>query len=404
MGKEKAGFLTPKAIGNRIKSKGLQKLRWFCQPCEKQCRDENGFKCHCTSEAHQRQLLLVAEDPTKVVNKFSEDFRKTFLAQLKRTKGTKRVLAKAVYNEYIADKEHLHMNSTEWNTLTEFVQHLGREGHCIVDETPKGWFIQFIDRDPEVIARQEHLDKLAALETDEEGRQAKIIEDQIRRDKEAAALRGELLQPEYTELQRSKDDDKVGFALAPKVSGDTSSTLALKKFKDVLAGSAAVASFTPSGNAVPSSGKRPVSMCDQLKAEMEFKRARMATAESEKQALVAIKDHWLHEGIIVKIIHKTLGDGKYYKQKGVIKKIVDVYGAKVELLDMPTTIQLDQEHLETVVPKVGGPVLIVNGPNAGCEGVLDSVNMEKFSASIKLKKNGLVVPHVAYEHFSKLNA
>lgn len=29
---------------NKQKSKGLQKLRWYCQMCEKQCRDENGFK------------------------------------------------------------------------------------------------------------------------------------------------------------------------------------------------------------------------------------------------------------------------------------------------------------------------------------------------------------------------
>jgi len=40
MGKEKAGPLTPKAIANRIKAKGLQKLRWYCQMCQKQCRDE----------------------------------------------------------------------------------------------------------------------------------------------------------------------------------------------------------------------------------------------------------------------------------------------------------------------------------------------------------------------------
>ena len=40
MGKEKAGALTPKAISNRIKAKGLQKLRWYCQMCQKQCRDE----------------------------------------------------------------------------------------------------------------------------------------------------------------------------------------------------------------------------------------------------------------------------------------------------------------------------------------------------------------------------
>ena len=46
------------------------------------------------------------------------------------------------------------MNSTQWETLTEFVKWLGRESHCVVDETPKGWFITYIDKDPEVLARQ----------------------------------------------------------------------------------------------------------------------------------------------------------------------------------------------------------------------------------------------------------
>ena len=44
MGKEKAGPLTPKGISNRIKAKGLQKLRWYCQMCQKQCRDEVNIK------------------------------------------------------------------------------------------------------------------------------------------------------------------------------------------------------------------------------------------------------------------------------------------------------------------------------------------------------------------------
>ena len=35
----KGGFLTPKAIGNRIKAKGLQKLRWYCEMCQKQCNN-----------------------------------------------------------------------------------------------------------------------------------------------------------------------------------------------------------------------------------------------------------------------------------------------------------------------------------------------------------------------------
>jgi len=52
-------------IGNRIKSKGLQKLRWYCQMCQKQCRDENGFKCHLTSESHKRQMMVFGENPDR---------------------------------------------------------------------------------------------------------------------------------------------------------------------------------------------------------------------------------------------------------------------------------------------------------------------------------------------------
>ena len=38
-----------KHLANKMKSKGLQKLKWYCQVCEKQCRDDNGFKCHMVS-------------------------------------------------------------------------------------------------------------------------------------------------------------------------------------------------------------------------------------------------------------------------------------------------------------------------------------------------------------------
>ncbi|VDK41225.1 unnamed protein product [Gongylonema pulchrum] len=77
MGKYEKG--TPKEIANRCKSKGLQKLRWFCQMCKKQCRDQNGFKCHLTSETHQRQLLLFAENSDTYLKEYSEEFENNFL-------------------------------------------------------------------------------------------------------------------------------------------------------------------------------------------------------------------------------------------------------------------------------------------------------------------------------------
>ena len=74
MGKEKQGFLTPKAIANRIKAKGLQKLRWYCQMCQKQCRDENGFKCHTMSESHLRQMEMFGQNSAKFMDEFSKEF------------------------------------------------------------------------------------------------------------------------------------------------------------------------------------------------------------------------------------------------------------------------------------------------------------------------------------------
>ena len=136
MGKAEVG--TPKWIGNKIKSKGLQKLRWYCQMCEKQCRDENGFKCHTSSESHQRQLLLFADNSGKFLDSYSGEFETTFINLLKRCHGTKRVFANAVYQEYIKDKEHIHMNATRWCTLSGFVQYLGSSGKCKIEDTDKG--------------------------------------------------------------------------------------------------------------------------------------------------------------------------------------------------------------------------------------------------------------------------
>lgn len=57
----------------------------------------------------------------------------------------------------------------------------GPAGLCKVDETPKGWYIQYIDRDPETIRRQEELARKKKHDLDDEERSAKFIEEQVRR-------------------------------------------------------------------------------------------------------------------------------------------------------------------------------------------------------------------------------
>lgn len=79
----------------------------------------------------------------------------------------------------IADKHHIHMNSTHWVTLTAFVKYLGKTGKCVVDETEKGWFVQYIDRDPVKLAKLAAAEKRKRAELDEGERQAQLIASQI---------------------------------------------------------------------------------------------------------------------------------------------------------------------------------------------------------------------------------
>ena len=70
MGKHEKG--SAKDIANRSKAKGLQKLAFYCQMCQKQCRDANGFKCHQTSAGHLRMMGILREDTAGIVNDFSQ--------------------------------------------------------------------------------------------------------------------------------------------------------------------------------------------------------------------------------------------------------------------------------------------------------------------------------------------
>lgn len=170
MGKEKPGAFTPKAIANKMKSKGLQRLRWYCQMCAKQCRDENGYKCHTASEAHHRQMKIFMENGGKFISSFSSEFLTGYLDIVRRQFGGKRVHCNVVYQEYIKEKEHIHMNATRWHSLTGLCMWLGKKGICRVDETEKGWFIEYIDRDPEAESRKAGEKRLVKTE-DEINRQ-----------------------------------------------------------------------------------------------------------------------------------------------------------------------------------------------------------------------------------------
>lgn len=184
-----------KHLANKMKSKGLQRLRWWCEICQKQCRDANGFKCHVQSESHVRQMQVVGENPQKYIQNFSNDFQRDFIALLRTSHGEKFIGVNRFYNEYIRDKEHVHMNATKWSSLTEFAKHLGREGIVTVKEDEKdGLCIAWRDTSAAAIKRREEIRELELAEARSGAGEDKILKRMAKRAQEEAEEKARILE------------------------------------------------------------------------------------------------------------------------------------------------------------------------------------------------------------------
>lgn len=366
--------------------------------CQKQCRDENGFKCHINTEAHQRQMLLFGQNTGSYTYQFSKDFFDLFMDILKRQFGTKRVKANKVYQQVIAHKDHVHMNATRWHTLTGFVQWMGKSGICTVDLLDEEWWITYIDRDPETLERQRKAAKKKKMDKDDEDRLLDFIEQQVERDKKRKE--GEEVEdepePKFTELLRENEEDKIKLDMkvfkrpdAPKPLAppakmsrlDNSDTMSERSYK----------STKSSRSDVSTSSKKSA-----LEEIME--------QEERKKEQKNRKDYWLTEGIVVKVMTKSLGSD-YYKQKAVVQEVVDKYRAKIKLLESGEKFKIDQEHLETVIPKVDGRVKVLNGAYRDSFAILKSITLSKFSVTLEIEKGifkGRVISDVPYEDISKI--
>lgn len=184
-------------------------------------RDENGFKCHTQSESHVRQMLLIGEDPRKHISDYSNQFQRDFLLLLRTAHGEKKVHINHFYQEYIANKEHVHMNSTRWPSLTEFAKHLGREGLCRVEDLDKGLHLSWIDNSPEALRRQDAIRKKERQDRGDEEREQKLIQEQIERaelDAEEKATDGG---DEEEKFLRREEGEKIKLSFGPKLKEGT---------------------------------------------------------------------------------------------------------------------------------------------------------------------------------------
>lgn len=214
MPRAEAGSL--KSLNNKMKAKGLQRLRWYCQVCEKQCRDENGFKCHTQSESHVRQMLVIGDNAKKFITDYSTQFQRDFLLLLRTSHGEKKINANHFYQEYIANKEHVHMNATRWISLSEFVKHLGREGICRVEEGEKGLFVSWVDSSPEAMQRQEAIRRKERQDRGDEEREQRAIREQVERARRDAEAAGRDMEGEEEKVLKREEGEKIKLSFGAK--------------------------------------------------------------------------------------------------------------------------------------------------------------------------------------------
>jgi DNA/RNA-binding protein KIN17 len=393
--------------------------------CQKQCRDENGFKCHCMSESHQRQMQVFGMAPDRVVEGFSEEFLESFLSLIRRAHRHSRVAATVVYNEYIADRHHVHMNSTRWATLTDFVKFLGREGYCKVEDTPKGWFMTYVDRDSEQAVKDRLKRKRIKSDMAEDERQERMIARQIERAQKSLAKPndGDVAEGESEsgseEEYSGSDDDGEEQEDDSKEANKATGKIAIALQKAV-----------PGPKVNPFEDKTKVKfgfdeeddsgIREKEKDEVATKKGKdVKAAEARRSALDELmkeeekakersnrKDYWLYPGIVVKVMSKSLAEKGYYKQKGVVKKVIDKYVGDIEMFESKHVLRVDQDELETVIPQIGGLVRIVNGAYRWSNAKLLSVDTEKLCAKVQVEKDlydGKVLRAVEYEDICKIS-
>src|SRR4051794_15370370 len=101
------------------------------------------------------------------------------------------------------------MNATKWSSLSGFCQYLAKAGYCTIDETPKGWYIAYIDRDPAKLEKQKLKERREKAELTEEEREKRRIDKQLAKARREAELEGKT-ESIPTELQK-QGDEKIAF-------------------------------------------------------------------------------------------------------------------------------------------------------------------------------------------------
>lgn len=123
------------------------KEKFFCQVCNRQCQDKDGFKCHLNSSTHRKNIERVAKNPEKYIEEYSSEFMKGYLDVIRREDQW--VSANVVYDKYIKEKGSVGLNTTKWESLAKFLEFISKEKKVKLEPKENDILIKYIDKEIE---------------------------------------------------------------------------------------------------------------------------------------------------------------------------------------------------------------------------------------------------------------
>lgn len=390
------------------------KLRWVCGLCNVWCKDENGFKCHLEHENHIRksEIARKSKAPDFKMSPRDEAFAASFVQYLAQNYLNRKVLLHEVYREmYPDDRFQRLMQDTCWGSLGTFINALSKAGECEAVKGPKGWVVR-IDQD-----------MLIAAEAERDARDQENRENQ--EDPGTGEAPGDVDGEASCFLaQNDATVPAVPEARSKRMQASWAATLtppAPKRRKDDGGArrAAALAREAKAERSVEEAPEATLGSNDRGKVTFQLgarpkdkdlpKLASMASMPlSSDSHCSTVSTFFWPPGLVVKVLCTEALAGKAAGLKAETLESLDCSMVQVRLLKAVDgkenlLISVRPEQLETVLPKLGSPVLVLEGSDdESMEGILDSVQTESYSCTVQI--GSCKVSGLPYERVCKMAA
>jgi G patch domain/KOW motif-containing protein len=134
---------------------------------------------------------------------------------------------------------------------------------------------------------------------------------------------------------------------------------------------------------------------DRKKKKKKEKRDRDEERERRDKGIT-----WVAPNIRVRIISKTLGEGKYYNKKARVEDVVSRDEFILVLEDGKLIEHVNEHHVESALPKPGGQVMIVLGQHKGRLGTLIKRDKDKVEGVVHLQ-DSMESLRLPFEHLAE---